>query len=65
VLREPRETALAAVTFKRPRVAPDRSAPKVDDEEMVIVKDISPFIESLRGHRLLAGNDLAVHRNAP
>jgi integrase len=33
-------------------VVADESAPKVDDEEMTIVKDISAFIESLRGHRL-------------
>jgi integrase len=29
-----------------------QSAPKVDDEEMVIVKDVPAFIELLRGHRL-------------
>jgi integrase len=29
-----------------------KSAPKVDDEEMVIVKDVPAFIELLRGHRL-------------
>lgn len=28
------------------------SAPKVDDEEMVIVQDIPAFIEAMRGHRL-------------
>lgn len=33
-------------------VVADESAPKVDDEEMVIVKDIPAFIESLQGHRL-------------
>jgi integrase len=29
-----------------------KSAPKVDDDEMVIVKDVPAFIELLRGHRL-------------
>ncbi|WOH70662.1 tyrosine-type recombinase/integrase [Bradyrhizobium sp. NDS-1] len=33
-------------------VVADESAPKVDDEEMVIVKDVPAFIETLRGHRL-------------
>jgi integrase len=33
-------------------VVANESAPKVDDEEMVIVKDIPAFIETLRGHRL-------------
>jgi integrase len=33
-------------------VVAGESAPKVDDEEMVIVQDIPAFIESLRGHRL-------------
>jgi integrase len=33
-------------------VATARKAPKVDEEEMVIVKDIPAFIKSLRGHRL-------------
>lgn len=28
------------------------SAPKVDDEEMIIVQDIAAFIEAIRGHRL-------------
>jgi integrase len=31
-----------------------QAAPKVDDEEMVIVKDIPAFIESVRSHRLFA-----------
>jgi integrase len=35
-------------------VVTDESAPKVNDEEMVIVKDIPAFIETLRGHRLYA-----------
>jgi integrase len=29
-----------------------QSAPKVDDDEMVIVKDVPALVESLRGHRL-------------
>ena len=29
-----------------------QSAPKVDNEEMVIVKDVPAFIEKMRGHRL-------------
>jgi integrase len=34
-------------------VVADESAPKVNnDEEMVIVKDVLAFVESLRGHRL-------------
>ncbi|SHN86736.1 tyrosine-type recombinase/integrase [Bradyrhizobium erythrophlei] len=33
-------------------VVADESAPKVDDDEMVIVKDIPAFIELLRNHRL-------------
>lgn len=33
-------------------VTSSKSAPKVDDEEMVIVKDVPGFIELLRGHRL-------------
>src|SRR4029077_18723301 len=33
-------------------VVAEESAPKVDDEEMVIVQDIPAFIERLRGHRL-------------
>lgn len=33
-------------------VVADESAPKVDDEEMVIVRDVPAFIEMLRGHRL-------------
>jgi integrase len=33
-------------------VVASQSAPKVDDEEMVIVKDVPPFIELVRGHRL-------------
>jgi integrase len=38
------------VVFKN--VTATQSAPKVDDEEMVIVKDVPAFIELLRGHRL-------------
>jgi integrase len=33
-------------------VVASQSAPKVNDEEMVIVKDVPAFIELLRGHRL-------------
>lgn len=38
--------------FVLKNVVASESAPKVDDDEMVIVKDIPTFIESLRGHRL-------------
>jgi integrase len=30
------------------------AAPKVDDDEMVIVQDVPAFVESIRGHRLFA-----------
>jgi integrase len=33
-------------------VAASQSAPRVDNEEMVIVKDLPTFVESLRGYRL-------------
>jgi integrase len=33
-------------------VVASQSAPKVDDDEMVIVKDVPAFIELIRGHRL-------------
>jgi integrase len=33
-------------------VVASQSAPKVDDDEMVIVKDVPAFIELVRGHRL-------------
>ncbi|WP_410706041.1 site-specific integrase [Bradyrhizobium sp. BWC-3-1] len=33
-------------------VVAGESAPKVDDEEMVIVRDVPAFIETMRGHRL-------------
>jgi integrase len=33
-------------------VLADQKAPKVKDEEMVIVKDVPAFVERLRGHRL-------------
>jgi integrase len=33
-------------------VVASQSVPKVDDDEMVIVKDVPAFIEMVRGHRL-------------
>jgi integrase len=45
-----RDAARNEVVVKN--VAAAQSAPKVDDEEMVIVKDVPAFIELLRGHRL-------------
>lgn len=42
----------ARYEFVLKNVVASESAPKVDDDEMVIVKDIPAFIVSLRGHRL-------------